>query len=398
MCGPAEVVPSFCRVVPSGSMPSAASIGLGPQDAHRRRFLHEAWTGCGCKEAAAAEEALLARFVKSPYSLSRVPIDLPGLGLGRQYIATLEINPDAVGPAIVWAHGAGAGLGFGYLNYDALAQLGGLRRRVLAFDWLGQANSSRPRYPHSGWGRAQPDHLSAALAFFVESLEAWRAALGVEEMDLFGHSTGAYVCAHYALAHPHRVRHLVLHGPAGIGAHPQPKVPGQPRRLAGVLPALLGALWWGGHLNFGAIQKLGWVAREPGRRRFHRFQRSRRGNVEDEGELDLLFDYFWTSLCSQPASSDSWVNSFLVSGCTSGSGYSGRPPSFGPQASSDSFPSPCPGLQGGPHRRRLRALRSLRSPPLGRRIPRAAGDSASDPASIWGSRLGLDSLSRPSGR
>jgi len=43
-------------------------------------------------------------------------------------------------------------------------------------------------------------------------------------MDLFGHSTGGYVCSQYALAHPQRVRRLVLHGAAGIGEQPVPKV------------------------------------------------------------------------------------------------------------------------------------------------------------------------------
>jgi len=131
-------------------MPSLASVGVLPRAT--TRYLHEAWTGCGGKAAAAAEAALLERFVQNPFTLSRVPIDLPHLGLGKQYIATMEINPDAPGPVLVWAHGAGAGLGFGYKNYDDLANLGGVRRRVLAFDWLGQANSSRPAYPHGGCG------------------------------------------------------------------------------------------------------------------------------------------------------------------------------------------------------------------------------------------------------
>ena len=295
------------------TMASLSAVGVEPTATTRRRWIHEAWTGCGGKDAARAEAALLQRFVKGPFTVSRVQIELQQLGLGKQYIATLEMNPDAPGPVIVWAHGAGAGLGFGFKNYDALANLGGTRRRVLAFDWLGQANSSRPCYPHGRWGRSRPDHWSAALQFFLDSFEAWRLALGVEVMDLFGHSTGAYVCTQYALAHPERVRRLILHGAAGIGSQPRPKGPDETRLLSGALPAVLRMLWEGGALNFGALQKLGRVAKEPTRRRFHRFQRARRDNVEDDEELDLLFEYFWTLLCAQPTSSDKWVNSFLVS-------------------------------------------------------------------------------------
>lgn len=225
-------------------------------------------------------------------------------GLGRQYIATLELNPDAKGPVVVWAHGAGAGLGFGYRNYDGLANLGGVRRRVLAFDWLGQANSSRPPYPRVEWGGPSDEHCAAAMDFFLRSLEAWRAALGIEIMDLFAHSTGALVCAQYSLAHPTRVRQLVLHGAAGIGAQPRPApADGSDARHSVMFRAAL-LMWDWGLLNFAAIQTLGRLAKEPGRKRFHRFLRSRRSSVVDDEELDLLFDYFWTALCSQRASSD----------------------------------------------------------------------------------------------
>ena len=138
--------------------PTTSRLGLN--------LIHEAYTGTNPAAAAVAERRLLERYVKSKFTLGRVPIQLDHLGLGTQYIATLEINPDAPGPAIVWAHGAGAGLGWGYKNYDTLANLGGRRRRVLAFDWLGQANSSRPSFPYGGWTPlwtlSESDYIDAA--------------------------------------------------------------------------------------------------------------------------------------------------------------------------------------------------------------------------------------------
>lgn len=246
-------------------------------------MLRKLWTGCSEEQAQAAQEALLRRFVTSPFTLRNVPVELSS---GTEHIATLEMNPDAPGPAIVWAHGAGAGIGFGYKNYDALANLGGIKRRVLAFDWLGQANSSRPKFP--------TEHFSA-LRFFTDSLEAWRAVLGVEEMDLFAHSTGGFVAAHYAMAYPSRVAHLVLHGAAGLGSHPTPA----PHEESQGPPKFMLRLWESHFLNFGTIQRLGRLGREPGRRRFHRFQ-SYRAGITDEVELDLLYDYFWSALCGAP--------------------------------------------------------------------------------------------------
>jgi pimeloyl-ACP methyl ester carboxylesterase len=251
-----------------------------------RSPIHELWTGCDVEAASVAEATLLRRYVRTPFEIRRVPVDLSQLGLGTQYINTLELNPDAPGPAIVWAHGAGAGLGFGYRNYDNLAKLGGRRRRVLAFDWLGQANSSRPPFPSgrwqdNAWTLSEDEMLSAALRFFLESLEApklahaalrsaspppvclvpssnlcqaWRAAVRADTMYLIAHSTGGYVAAQsvarsnlrcaaslaascggcryrYALKWPVRVMRLVLHGAAGLGTQPALRAPSEPPPL-----------------------------------------------------------------------------------------------------------------------------------------------------------------------
>jgi proline iminopeptidase len=45
---------------------------------------------------------------------------------------------------------------------------------------------------------------------YVADLEELRAELGVEQLDLLGHSHGGFVVAQYAATHPERVRRLVL--------------------------------------------------------------------------------------------------------------------------------------------------------------------------------------------
>ena len=86
--------------------------------------------------------------MRAPFRLDRVAVELPSLGLGQEHINVLDVNPSVSnGVPIVWLHGAGAGLGLGYRNFDALANLNGCCRRVLAVDWLGQAGSSRPSFP-----------------------------------------------------------------------------------------------------------------------------------------------------------------------------------------------------------------------------------------------------------
>ena len=184
-----------------------------------------AWTGTDLTSSLEAEQALLDRYVRTPFTLSHVPIDLPELNLGTERIRTLELNADAEGVPIVWMHGAGAGLGFGYSSFSWLAELGGTRRRVLALDFLGQANSSRPPFPYgdrTGHDFTTAGAFEAALRWFLISLDKWRQALAIDRMQLIAHSTGSFVASHYAIAYPSRVSALVLHSAAGLTRHPAP--------------------------------------------------------------------------------------------------------------------------------------------------------------------------------
>jgi pimeloyl-ACP methyl ester carboxylesterase len=74
------------------------------------------------------------------------------------------------------------------------------RRHVIATDTLGNGDSSPPREPSPG------------LAYFVAGHLQALDALGVERFDLYGSHTGANIACELAIAHPGRVRRLILDG------------------------------------------------------------------------------------------------------------------------------------------------------------------------------------------
>ena len=75
------------------------------------RHLNTLWTGASEERSISDESALLQRYVRLPYKLGRVPVALPSLGLGTQYINTIDINSAITDePPLVWLHGAGGGL------------------------------------------------------------------------------------------------------------------------------------------------------------------------------------------------------------------------------------------------------------------------------------------------
>jgi len=282
--------------------PRTASWSLNPLT-----HLSSLWTGTSYKHAISCEEALLKRFVKTSFRLGRVAVKLNHLGLGKQFINTLELNADVDSrtPPVVWLHGAGAGLGLGYRNFDTIANLGGIRRRVLGFDWLGMAGSSRPPFPYGGfrqpaWSLRTDDQIDAAIHFYVDSLEAWREAMGIEQFDLVAHSIGGYLATQYAMRHPSRVRRLVLVSPVGWADKPQGEL------AKGRAGGLFGFLWDTGLGNFGFLRILGRGASGLAKRAI-----VGRFGIRNEEEMALVSNYFWSQLTAQPISAEVAVNYLL---------------------------------------------------------------------------------------
>lgn len=208
-------------------------------------FMHR-WLA-GEKQAAAAEERILRcgrwhDYKSRAYSSSRrlpffVPEKMPDSAAGdsqviarveqvklanpKHYLNTLSIkstNPDphAPPPAVV-LHGYGAGIGFFFQNFPALATWAGRRRTaVYAVDWLGMGRSARVPFHVKAKRNDIPGRVHEAESFFVDSLEEWRQRMGLQKMTLIGHSLGAYFSVAYALRHPTRVNKLILLSPAGV--------------------------------------------------------------------------------------------------------------------------------------------------------------------------------------
>lgn len=103
------------------------------------------------------------------------------------------------------------------LDSAYLGDLGGLaeRRQLVLLDFRGTGASGTPADP----GTYRCDRL-------VEDVEALRAHLGLDTVDLLGHSAGANVAVRYAERYPGRIRRLVLITPStmALGIETSPEV------------------------------------------------------------------------------------------------------------------------------------------------------------------------------
>nr|XP_020467307.1 1-acylglycerol-3-phosphate O-acyltransferase ABHD5 [Monopterus albus] len=160
------------------------------------------WCPTSQSQLQTAEDMML-RYVNSAFSRQYVPISHGNL------LWTLTFSSDSVREKtpVVLLHGFGCGVGLWAQNLDALSQ----HRPVFALDLLGFGQSSRPSFSSDA---------QEAEDQFVESIEQWRAKVGLESMILLGHNLGGYLVVSYAIKYPGRVKHIILVEPWGFPKRP----------------------------------------------------------------------------------------------------------------------------------------------------------------------------------
>ncbi|KAM4688170.1 1-acylglycerol-3-phosphate O-acyltransferase ABHD5 isoform 2-T2 [Discoglossus pictus] len=171
------------------------------------------WLPAWCPTSGAhlqdAEEKILT-CITSSYNKEHVSIS----GGNKIWTLTFAQTQSNKTP-LVLLHGFGGGVGLWVLNFEELC----LERTVYAIDILGFGRSSRPHFE----GNAEK-----AEEQFVQSVEEWRMALGLEKMILLGHNLGAYLASAYSLKYPSKVKSLILVEPWGFPDRPDNGVEERP--------------------------------------------------------------------------------------------------------------------------------------------------------------------------
>lgn len=178
-------------------------------------------------------------------------------------------------------------------------------RQLVAIDPLGCYNSSHP-----SWTCGQ--NAEKAERWFVESVEAWRAARGIERFDLFGHSIGGNVAACYAESFPSRVNTLILLSPAGVPREPadyRSRVPQAPFRIRMLLK-----LWaWGWSPHQGLQMLPTSRARRVSSWNARRWSR-RMSDGKFKFDESALADYIHNGFTEGPSSGDRVLGAILHPG------------------------------------------------------------------------------------
>lgn len=109
-----------------------------------------------------------------------------------------EVTGGGSGTPLVIVNG-GPGFDHTYLHISAAWDPLAKNRRIIFYDQRGVGRSSPLK---SG--------QSCTLADQIDDLEALRSHLGLERIDLLGHSWGGYLSMAYAARHTERIAHLIL--------------------------------------------------------------------------------------------------------------------------------------------------------------------------------------------
>jgi proline iminopeptidase len=141
----------------------------------------------GGPAAASGPVAETGTLVKAPGATLWVEVRGADAGSGAGAAAPLLVVNGGPGFAHDYLHVSDA--------WDALAR----KRRVAFYDQRGNGRSP-----------ALSPGQSCTLADQIADLEAVRAHLGAERIDLLGHSWGGYLVMAYAARHPRHVAHLII--------------------------------------------------------------------------------------------------------------------------------------------------------------------------------------------
>ncbi|XP_068999597.1 1-acylglycerol-3-phosphate O-acyltransferase ABHD5 [Embiotoca jacksoni] len=196
----------FQRMLPVVGVHSLASSMWGYVDTTIRWCWIPGWLPSWCptsKSKLQAAEDMMLRGVDYAFTKQFIPISSSNL------LWTLTVCSDSVKDKtpMVLLHGFGGGVGLWAQNLDTLSR----PRPVFALDLLGFGQSTRPLFSTDAQ-RAEDQ--------FVESLEQWRAKVGLESMILLGHNLGGYLAVSYSIKYPGRVKYIILVEPWGFPEHP----------------------------------------------------------------------------------------------------------------------------------------------------------------------------------
>jgi pimeloyl-ACP methyl ester carboxylesterase len=128
-----------------------------------------------------------------------------GLSLAYLDLPAHPVQGDGQGEPVVLVHGFASTHAVNWVNTRWTTTLTQAGHRVIAMD-------------NRGHGRSDKPHEAAAYdsAVMAEDVRALMDHLSIPRAHVMGYSMGARICAHLALAHPERVKTLLL---GGLGIH-----------------------------------------------------------------------------------------------------------------------------------------------------------------------------------
>lgn len=167
---------------------------------------------------------------------------------------------------------------------------------VFSLDMLGWGLSSRPKFlpllrNDTSSNDDKNNMVKATEDVFVESLEKWRQAQGMDKMVLAGHSMGGYLSVAYCERYPERVDRLILISPVGVPPNNEIDV-GTRRNLSfSIMFSLWNTLFNWNWTPGSILRKL---SPEVGKRRVEGYVQARLPSLRNcNDEKDALVDYLY---------------------------------------------------------------------------------------------------------